>query len=199
MLLKSVTIGVITAVLGVEAAAPEPPTPMSSFEVHTYASLDWLLQLNGQPANMALNDPRFKKDLQSFLPHTHLAWDKRPLSEVVPALMQVNQRSIQVRDERFVTISGSSPALWTSRSILWFDVARNRSLCIFTYIDNIPSPSKRTDSTVHLDAYTTLGVDDPIPGAFIAELADYIRSLGATINVAATMHFSDGKEQALHF
>jgi hypothetical protein len=197
MVFKPITLGMV-AVLSIDPV-PAQYTTISTLESPRAATVEWLLKLNGQPANTMLTDPRFKGDLQVLLPHTHLGWDNHPLSEVVPALMRVDQSPIRVLDERFVTVSGSSPALWTSRSILWFDVNRERPLCIFTYVQNAPVASKRTQGAVQLDAYTTLSVNDAIPGAFIADIAGYVRSLGPDVKVLASVHFSDGTEQPLHF
>ncbi len=197
MLLKPLALGMIAALSTQPVAAQH--TTGSALESPRAASLEWLLQLNGQPANTMLTDSRLKRDLQVFLPHTHLPWDRHPLYEVVPGLMRVDQSSIRVQDDRFLTVSGSSPALWTSRSILWFDVNRARPLCIFTYVQNLPAASKRTEGTAQLDAYTTLSVNDAIPGAFIAEIARYVRSLGPNVKLLASIHFSDGTEQHLDF
>jgi hypothetical protein len=197
MLLKPVIMGMIAVIGAVPVFAQH--TTGSALKSPQDPPLQWLLQLNGYPANTMLTDPRFKRDLQVLLPHTHVPWDRHPLSELAPALMQVDQSPIRVQDDRFVTVSGSSPGLWTSRSMLWFDVNHTRPLGIFTYAQNLPAASNRTGTAVQLDAYTTLSAQDAIPGAFIAQIAEYVRSLGSNVKVVSNIHFSDGTKQPLHF
>ena len=171
----------------------------SSSNSSSAESLQWILPLNGQPASMMLADPRLKDNLRSLLPHAHLSWDRHPLFEVVPALIRVDTTPIKIQDDRYVTVSGSSPALWTSRSILWFDLNEKKPLCIFVYIQNITTDSKNTDSSVHLDVYTTLNASEPLPGALLAEIAAYIRSLGSNVTTQGNIHFAGGSDRPLRW
>jgi len=183
-------LGELGMISPAQALTPRPPN-------HQQLDDMWMLQYDHAPSGKFLADPRLRPVLQHLLPGARFAWDKRPLAALIPSLMAADQSTVTIQDNRFVTLSGTSPGLWTARSVLWFDTNPAGPICIFAYIQNDSPASAAAGTSPEADIYTAFESFDNLPTQFVSFLTNYLSHLNPGTSLTASVHLSDGSSRPL--
>ena len=122
--LLSFAVSVSIAAQQQAADSPEPPPPPVAFENQIPAAdLAFLKDFDGHPAKELLKDKRFKQLLKQVIPKSEYHYGRdMPLSEASDAVLWGSKIPIQIRDNRYVTVSGEQGAYLSGRGFLWFDL-----------------------------------------------------------------------------
>jgi uncharacterized protein YecT (DUF1311 family) len=122
-----------------------PPGPPPAANFQKLVPPDQLAFLNdyaNQPAKALLKDKRFHSLMKQAISSTEYHYGRdMSLSDAVQTVLDGSQQPVQVRDGRFVTVSGSSGPYLAGRGFLWFDIQTGVALGAFYFHPSNGEPS----------------------------------------------------------
>jgi len=125
-----------------ESLTPTPPVVF-----HNPIPSDQLTFLNdyaGRPAKELLKDKRFEKLRKLVIPRSEYHYGRdMPLSEASDDVVYGSKIPVQVRDGRYVTISGSQGPYLNGKGFFWFDIQTGVALggVYFHPVNGEPTPT----------------------------------------------------------
>ena len=109
---------------GAAPPAPEPPPAPVVFQ--NFVPSDQLAFLNdfaGQPARLLLKDKRFHSLMKAAVPRTEYHYGSdMPLSDAIDTVLDGSKEPVELREARYLLVSGSSGPYLRGRGVLWFDM-----------------------------------------------------------------------------
>jgi uncharacterized protein YecT (DUF1311 family) len=105
-------------------AQPEPPPPPVAFQgTIPSGQLAFLNDFAGQPAGALHKDKRFHSLMKACVPRTeyHYGHDM-PLSDAIDTVLDGSKDPVEVREGRYVLVSGSNGPYLRGRGFVWFDM-----------------------------------------------------------------------------
>jgi uncharacterized protein YecT (DUF1311 family) len=120
--------------------AQEPTAPPSKYDPAIFQKsipseqLAFLGHFAGMTANDAVRDKQFRKLMHSVLPDCtfHYGWDMSP-SDAFEKVLTGSPLPVQIRDGRYVTVSGRNGPYLRGRGFLWFDLQEGIALAGFYF------------------------------------------------------------------
>ncbi len=185
---------ITSALLLSRAAAQQPATPPSASPdsaadpvpaasvFHNPIAPGQLAFLNdyaGHPAKDALKDKRLDKLLKLVIPHSEYHYGKdMPLSEASDTVLSGSKIPIQIRENRYVLISGKQGPYLHGMGFLWFDLQTGVALggVYFHPVNGEPTPTLAIFSRQLQDH--SLGMSQ-MPLAFAEDLSHWVATSGA--------------------
>jgi uncharacterized protein YecT (DUF1311 family) len=111
------------------AASVIPPPPASSYDKAIFqkpmapAEMDFMKQFAGKPSGALMKDKQFRKLLKDVVPDCSYRYGRdMPLRDALDMAIETSAIPVQVRDGRFVLVSGLKGAYLAGRAFLWFDM-----------------------------------------------------------------------------
>jgi hypothetical protein len=109
--------------------APSPQAPGPPFDISIFrdpipsGQLAFLNHFEGMPSDQAIRDKQYRKLLQRLVPNCvfHYGHDMS-LSEALDTVLQGSPAPVQVRDGRFMIVSGRSGPYLLGRGFIWIDM-----------------------------------------------------------------------------
>jgi uncharacterized protein YecT (DUF1311 family) len=154
------------------ASVPEPPPPPVAFENRIPSDqLAFLSGYAGQPAKAVLKDKQFRTLLKETIPHTEYHYGRdMPLSEALDMVLDGSKTPVDVRDNRYVLVSGSNGPYLRGRGFVWFDLREGILLGGFYFqpTNGEPTPTFTVFSRqLKVNALSTSQLPDAFIGDFI--------------------------------
>ena len=162
-------------------ATPQaPPAPVANYDKALFQKpippdqLSFLKQYDGAPSGDLYRDKQFHKLMKTFVPDCmfHYGWDK-PLSDALDLELQGSRTPVQIRDGRYLLMSGAQDHMLGGRAFLWMDLQDGIGLGAFVFspTNGEPTPAVNVFSRqiVHED---TLALSQMPPG-FAEELIQW--------------------------
>jgi hypothetical protein len=106
------------------AQAPLPPYSKAIFQKPIPSDqLTFLKQFDGAPADDIIRDKQYRKLMKSFIPDCmfHYGTDK-PLDESLEEVLKGSKQPVQIREGRYVLVSGSNGPFLGGRGFMWIDM-----------------------------------------------------------------------------
>jgi hypothetical protein len=112
-----------------EPQARKPQAPVSKYDKAIFLKpipndqLAFLNQVAGKPSGDAVRDKQFRKLMQTVIPNPmfHYGWDM-PLADALDAVLKGSPQPVQIRDGRYVIVSGRSGPYLAGRGFIWIDM-----------------------------------------------------------------------------
>jgi hypothetical protein len=102
---------------------PELPRPVTFQNPIPADQLTFLNDFAGHPAKELLKDKRFQTLLKQVIPHTEYHYGRdMPLTEASDAMLWGSKIPIEIREGRYVTVSGKQGSYLSGKGFLWFDL-----------------------------------------------------------------------------
>jgi uncharacterized protein YecT (DUF1311 family) len=154
------------------ASPPEPPPPPVFFE--NRIPRDRLAFLNGyagQPAKTILKDKQFHSLMKEYVPHTEYHYGRdMALSEAIDTVLDGSKTPVDVREGRYVLVSGSNGPYLRGRGFVWIDMQEGIFLGGFYFqpTNGEPTPTFTVFSRqLKVDALSTTQFPEAFIGDFI--------------------------------
>jgi uncharacterized protein YecT (DUF1311 family) len=153
-----------------------PPGPPPSANFQKLIPIDQLAFLNdyaNQPAKTLLKDKRFHGLIKQTISSTEYHYGRdMSLSDAVQTVLDGSMQPVQVRDGRFVTVSGSSGPYLGGRGFLWFDMQTGVALGGFYFhpTNGEPTPTVTVFSRQLADRDLSMG---QLPEPFAEDLEQW--------------------------
>ena len=185
-----VGIALLYASFAASAQAPQPtpdasqesPAPPPPAIFHNAIPSDQLAFLNdyaGRPAKELLKDKRFEKLRKLVIPRSEYHYGRdMPLAEASDDVVYGSKIPVQVRDGRYVTISGSQGPYLNGKGFFWFDIQTGEALggVYFHPVNGEPTPTLAVFSKQLSDR--SLGMSQ-LPLPFAEDLSHWVASSDA--------------------
>ena len=127
------------------ALSPPGPPPPANFQSLIPANqLSFLNDYANQPAKVLVKDKRFHSLMKQIISRTEYHYGRdMSLSEAVQTVLDGSMLPVQIRDGRFVTVSGNNGPYLSGRGSLWFDLQTGVALGAFYFhpTNGEPSPT----------------------------------------------------------
>jgi hypothetical protein len=133
--------------VGARDAGPDfpPPGPPAVFQDRIPAGqLSFLSGLSGQTTKEAMKDKRFRALVKAVTPRTEFHYGRdMPLTEALEAALDGGPLPVEVRDSRYVTVTGRGGPYLRGRGFLWFDMQEGIALggFFFSPVNGEPTPT----------------------------------------------------------
>ncbi len=153
-----------------------PPGPPPSANFQKLIPADQLAFLNdyaNQPAKTLLKDKRFHGLMKQAISSTEYHYGRdMSLSDAVQTVLDGSMLPVQVRDGRFVTVSGSNGPYLGGRGFLWFDMQTGVALGGFYFhpTNGEPTPTVTVFSRQLTDRDLSMG---QLPEPFVEDLEQW--------------------------
>lgn len=161
------------------AAAETPPAAPSLQNLIPNDRLAFLTTYAGRPTKELLKDKRFNALLKLTIPHSAYHYGRdMPLSEASDMVLSGSKLPIQVREDRYVMVSGKQGPYLHGMGFFWFDLQTGTALggVYFHPVNGEPTPTLAIFSRqLH---QTTLGMSQ-LPLAFAEDLSQWVSTAGA--------------------
>jgi hypothetical protein len=158
------------------APALPPPAPYDPaiFErPFAPAQLAFLKQYDGAPSSDLYRDKEFHKLLKSVVPDCTYRYGRdMPLSQALDMVMEGSRVPVQVREGRYVLVSGLKGPFLSGRGFLWFDLQEGVALggFFFTPTNGEPTPVLNVFSRMIREDGLSLG---ELPPGFAQDLSQW--------------------------
>jgi hypothetical protein len=158
-----------------EAQSQEPPPP-ATYDKAVFQKpipsdqLAFLSRFAGTPANNLVRDKQFRKLMHSVIPDCmfHYGHDM-PLSDAIEIVLKGSPLPVQIRDGRYLTVSGRSGPYLGGRGFLWIDLQEGIALGGFYFhpTNGEPTPTVNIFSRQVKQEFLSLG---QLPPEFAEDL-----------------------------
>ncbi len=126
-------------------AAPEPPLPAAVFQNRIPSDqLIFMSSFAGQPARDLLKDKRFRALEKQIIPRTTYHYGRdMPLDEASDNMLWGSKTPVDLREDRYLTLSGQQGPYLEGRGFLWFDLQEGIALAgvYFHPVNGEPTPT----------------------------------------------------------
>ena len=157
--------------------------------------LAFLNQFAGGSANDLVRDKRFRKLMHSMLPNCmfHYGHDM-PLIDAMEIVLKGSSEPVQLRDGRYLLVSGHNGPYLMGRGFLWFDLKDGIALGGFYFrpTNGEPTPAVNIFSEQVKEEYLTLG---QLPPAFAEDLTHW--SAESRVPPITTRYFITGENKKI--
>lgn len=160
-------------------SAPEP-TPAAAVFQNPIASeqLAFLNDYAGRPAKDAMRDKRFGKLLKLAIPHSEYHYGRdMPLSDASDLVLSGSMEPVEIREGRYVTISGARGPYLRGRGFLWFDMEAGIGLGGFFFHPTNGEPTPTLAIFSRQLKQDSLGLSE-LPLAFAEDLSSWSGRVG---------------------
>jgi uncharacterized protein YecT (DUF1311 family) len=131
-----------------EPQSQEPQAPVLKYDPAIFqrpipsSQLAFLNHFAGMPANDAVRDKQFRKLMHSVLSDCtfHYGWDMSPF-DAFEKVLAGSPLPVQVRDGRYVIVSGRSGPYLRGRGFMWFDLQEGIALAGFYFYPTNGEPT----------------------------------------------------------
>ena len=153
-----------------------PPGPPPSANFQKLIPTDQLAFLNdyaNQPAKALLKDKRFHTLMKQAVSSTEYHYGRdMSLSDAVQTVLDGSMQPVQIRDGRFVTVSGSNGPYLGGRGFLWFDMQTGVALGGFYFhpTNGEPTPTVTVFSRQLTDRDLSMG---QLPEPFVEDMEQW--------------------------
>ncbi len=176
---------------------PGPPPPANFQKLIPAGQLAFLNDYANQPAKILLKDKRFHTLMKQTISRTEYHYGRdMSLSEAVETVLDGSMLPVQVRDGRFVTVSGSNGPYLGGRGSLWFDMQTGVALGAFYFhpTNGEPSPTLTVFSRQLSDDDLSMG---QLPEPFAEDMEQW--AADSRVNEVLPRYFipDDGKKYVL--
>jgi hypothetical protein len=180
----------------------EPPAPVSNYDKAIFQKtipidqLTFLNQYAGAASNDLVRDKQFRKLIRSAIPDCtfHYGWDM-PLVDALEMVIKGSPVPVQIRDGRYLIVSGRSGPYLAGRGFLWIDLQEGIALGGFYFHPTNGEPTP----TVNIFSKQVVKEDalklSQLPPAFAEDLNDW--SAGARIPLITTRYFITGSNKKI--
>ena len=154
---------------------PPPGPPPSAVLEHPIppGQLAFLAGEAGLPAKTVMKDKRFRELMKTAIPRTTYHYGRdMPIDSALDMAMDDSMEPVEVRDGRFVTVSGNRGPYLRGRGFLWFDLQQGIALgaFYFTPTNGEPSPTLTIFSKQLTDTSLSIG---QLPSEFAEALFEW--------------------------
>ncbi len=158
---------------------PIPPDQLAFFST-----------FNGVPAKDLLHDKQFKKVMKAIIPNCMFHYGRdMPLDDALDLAMGGSKIPVQVRDGRYLLVSGTGGPYLDGRGFLWIDLQEGVGLGGFYFhpTNGEPTPSLVIFSRQVKEQQISMG---ELPPAFAEDL--FAWASGSRVPVLSTRYFITG-------
>jgi uncharacterized protein YecT (DUF1311 family) len=156
------------------ALPPPGPPPSANFQkLIPPDQLSFLKDYANQPARTLLKDKRFHSLMKQAVSSTEYHYGRdMSLSDAIQTVLDGSMQPVQVRDGRFVTVSGSNGPYLGGRGFLWFDIETGVALGGFYFhpTNGEPTPTVTVFSRQLADRDLSMG---QLPEPFAEDLEQW--------------------------
>lgn len=152
---------------------PGPPPPANFQKLIPADQLSFLNDYANQPARTLLKDKRFHSLMKQTISSTEYHYGRdMSLSDALQTVLDGSMQPVQVRDGRFVTVSGSNGPYLGGRGFLWFDTQTGVALGGFYFhpTNGEPTPTVTVFSRQLTDRQLSMG---QLPEPFAEDLEQW--------------------------
>ncbi len=185
-----------------QAQIPEPPlAPGANFDPAIFqnplppAELAYLRQFDGVPAKDLLHDKQFKKLMKQVVPGCIFHYGRdMDLSEALATVFDGSRIPVEIRDGRYLLVTGAQGPYLQGRGFLWIDLQTGIGLggFYFTPTNGEPTPAMNLFSKQLRE--TTLGLSQ-LPPEFDTDLMQW--SARSRISPAVTQYVITGNNKKI--
>lgn len=159
-----------------QKATPQQPPANPNYDPAIFQKrlpaneIGFLSRLAGSPSGDALRDKEFRKLMHSVIPDCtfHYGVDM-PMFDALEKVLKDSLVPVEIRDGRYVTISGRSGPYLAGRGFLWFDMQEGIGLGAFFFHPTNGEPTPTVTVFSRLVKADTIGVSR-LPPEFAADL-----------------------------
>jgi hypothetical protein len=153
-----------------QAQAPSSQAPVSSYDKTIFlkpiptGDIAFLNQFQGVPAKDVMRDKQFRKLMKSFVPDCMFHYGRdMMLSDALDIVFKNSTLQVQIRDGRYLTMSGLNGPYLAGRAFLWVDLQDGIGLGGFYFhpTNGEPTPSMNVFSRQVKEDYLALGQFPP--------------------------------------
>lgn len=168
-----------------QSAAPAsaaPETPPSRFDPSIFqkplpsTQLAFLNNFSGEASGNAIQDKQYRKLLHNVIPDCLFFYgNSMPLFDAFDMVIGGSPQSVQIREGRYVTVSGANGPYREGRGLLWIDMQTGMALAAFYFhpVNGEPAPTL----TVFSKQVTEKSIElSQLPPAFIEDLNQWAGS-----------------------
>ena len=161
-----------------------PAGPVVSFDPAMFEGriapdqLTFLKQFAGVPSGELIQDKQFRKLIKNLMPDCMFHYGRdRSLSESMDMVIEGSRIPVQVRDGRYVLVSGLQGAFLNGKGFLWIDMQEGIGLgaFYFTPTNGEPTPALNVFSRQVREDYLSLG---QMPPGFAEDLSAWALNSG---------------------
>jgi hypothetical protein len=178
---------------GAQQGAPPPPPPDQQAPVQTYAppapvvfadripgdQLAFLNQLAGAPSGKVKRDKQFRKLTRSVIPDCTFHYGRdMSLSDALDMVMDGSKIPVEIRDGRYLIVSGSNGPYLAGRGFIWIDMQEGIGLGGFYFhpTNGEPTPIVAVFSRQVRTQERSIGISQ-LPAAFAGDLQLWSKGL----------------------
>jgi hypothetical protein len=168
--------GILIVSVAAQQAAPqfEPPLPAAVFQNRIPSDrLAFLSSYAGQPAKELLKDKRFRSLEKLVIPRSEYHYGRdMPLDEASDDMLWGSKTPIDLREGRYLTISGRQGPYLDGSGFLWFDLQEGIALggVYFHPVNGEPTPTLAIFSRQLTDKFLAVS---QLPEAFEGDLIQW--------------------------
>jgi uncharacterized protein YecT (DUF1311 family) len=181
--------------------AQEPHVPASKYDKMIFQNpippdqLTAIKQFAGSKSSDLIHNKQFRKLLNGVIPDCmfHYGWDM-PLFDAIDLVIKGSPQLVQLRDGRYLTVSGQSGPYLSGRGFLWIDLQDGIFLGTFYFhpTNGEPTPSLNVFSRQVKERSLALS---QLPPAFAQELNDWSRV--SKVPTVTTRYFITGSNKKI--
>jgi hypothetical protein len=178
-----------------------PPPPASNYDKAIFLKpipadqLAFLNQFAGVPSKDLFRDKQFRKLMKSFVPDCMFHYGRdMPLSDALEMVIKDSPQPVEIRDGRYMVLSGRSGPYLAGRGFIWIDMQDGVALGGFYFH---PTNGEPTPSVV---IFSRQVKEDPIgesqlPPAFVDDLIQW--STESRVPPITTRYFITGSNKRI--
>ena len=188
-----------------EAQPAEPeapvPNPASSYDASIFQKpipadqFTFLSRFAGAPSKNLIRDKQYRKLIKGVIPDCifHYGWDMT-LSDALEKVLQGSNQPVQIRDGRFLTLSGSNGPYLSGRGFVWIDMRDGIALGGFYFhpTNGEPTPTVTVFSRQIKEVSLRMS---QLPPAFAEDLSQWAAE--SNIPAVTTRYFITGSNQKI--
>jgi hypothetical protein len=180
---------------------PQAAPPQSNFDKAIFLKpipanqLTFLTSYAGQSSYELYRDKQFHKLMKSFVPDCMFHYGRdMPLSDALDLVFDNSRAPVQVRDGRYVMLSGLSGRYLSGRAFLWIDTQDGLALGGFYFhpTNGEPTPSLNVFSRQIKEDFLSLS---ELPPAFAQDMAQW--SAESSVPPVTTRYFLTGANKKI--
>jgi uncharacterized protein YecT (DUF1311 family) len=180
-----------------EAAAPavdvyDPAIFVSRIPADQMASLSGL---QGATANDAMRDKQFKHLMKQFVPDCMFHYGRdMPLQDALEMVLEGSRTPVQIRDGRYLTVSGAMGPYLRGRAFLWIDMKEGIGLGGFYFHPTNGEPTPTLAVFSRQVKERAIGMSD-LPPDFAVDLGVWAN--GSGVPAVTTRYFLTGSNKRI--
>lgn len=162
-----------------EPQSQEPQTPASSYDKTIFqkpipsGQLAFLNQFAGTPTNDVIRDKQYRKLMHSVIPDCMFHYGRdMPLSDALERVLTNSRLPVQIRDGRYVMVSGRSGPYLSGRAFVWIDMQDGVALGGFYFRPTNGEPTSTVTVFSRKLKETSLKMSQ-LPPAFAEDLSQW--------------------------